>query len=53
MSEVFTIEIHPCIRVVGVLLPQGHDLLWKRKAHLYMVPPHCCPLKVVDSNVRR
>jgi len=44
MSEVFTIEIHPCIRVVGVLLPQGHDLLWRRKAHLYMVTPKEWPI---------
>ena len=29
-------DIHPNIRVVGELLPQGHDLLWRRRARLYM-----------------
>lgn len=32
-------NIHPDLRVVGELLDQGHDLLWRRRAHLYMVVP--------------
>ena len=35
----YTFEIHPNIRVVGELLPQGHDLLWRRRARLYMEVP--------------
>lgn len=32
-------DIHPGLRVVGELLDQGHDLLWRRRAHLYIVVP--------------
>lgn len=32
-------NIHPDLGVVGELLDQGHDLLWRRRAHLYMVVP--------------
>lgn len=32
-------NIHPDLRVVGELLDPGHDLLWRRRAHLYMVVP--------------
>lgn len=29
-------NLHPDLRVVGELLPQGHDLLWRRRTLLYM-----------------
>lgn len=32
-------DIHPDLRVVGELLEQGHDLLWRRRTHLYIVVP--------------
>lgn len=32
-------DIHSDLSVVGELLEQGHDLLWRRRAHLYMVVP--------------
>ena len=31
--------LHPDLRVVGELLPQGHDLLWRRRVQLYMEVP--------------
>ena len=34
-----TFDIYPHIRVVGELLPQGHDLLWRRLVRLYMEVP--------------
>lgn len=39
-----TFDIHPDIRVVGELLPQGHDLLWRRRACLYMEVPSEWPI---------
>ena len=32
-------DIYPYIHVVGELLPLGHDLLWRRRARLYMEVP--------------
>ena len=36
--------LHPDLVVVGELLPQGHDLLWRRRACLYMEVPHEWPV---------
>lgn len=37
-------NIHPDLRVVGEMLDQGHDLLWRRRARLYMEVPHEWPV---------
>ena len=58
MNDEITFEVHPCIRVVGELLPQGHELPWRRKAVLYMVPPKEWPVpegfreRLEDGRVR-
>lgn len=58
MNDEITFEVHPCIRVVGELLPQGHELPWRRKAVLYMVSPKEWPVpegfreRLEDGRVR-
>ena len=37
-------NLHPDLRLVGELLPQGYDLLWRRRARLYMEVPHEWPV---------
>lgn len=37
-------NLHLDLRVVGELLPQGHDLLWRRRALLYMEVPSEWPV---------
>lgn len=47
MNEELSFEVHPCIQVVGELLPRDHRLSWRRKAILYMVPPKEWPVPEV------
>ena len=40
-------NIHPDLRIVGELLPQGYDLLWRHRVQLYMEVP--CEWPVPDE----
>lgn len=43
-TVMLTFDIFPHSRVVGEILPQGHDLLWRHRVQLYMEVPSEWPV---------